>query len=158
MSSLASAPADSIETPYGWTVASVSVAIMSIGFGAPYVITVGLKGIAAEYDWPRWIPSLAVSASYIGAGLGGILMGYSVFRGIVDKTPRDTFDTKVLMTATRDGFWSLLFPFFIFFGTNFGWLVDRIGSLSAFLALGVALPLLLVLVTIVLTHRVARSS
>lgn len=45
-----------------------------------------------------------------------------------------------------------------FFGTNFGWLVDRIGSLSAFLALGVALPLLLVLVTIVLTHRVARSS
>jgi C4-dicarboxylate transporter DctM subunit len=61
-------------------------------------------------------------ASGYGPGLviGGILMGYSVFRGVVDKTPRDTFDTKVLVTATRDGFWSLLFPFFIFFGTNFG--------------------------------------
>ncbi|MBX7196558.1 MAG: TRAP transporter large permease subunit [Sandaracinaceae bacterium] len=61
-------------------------------------------------------------ASGYGPGLviGGILMGYSVFRGVVDKTPRDTFDTQVLMTATRDGFWSLLFPFFIFFGTNFG--------------------------------------
>ncbi|MBN8615321.1 MAG: TRAP transporter large permease subunit [Deltaproteobacteria bacterium] len=61
-------------------------------------------------------------ASGYGPGLviGGILMGYSIFRGVVDKTPRDTFDTKVLMAATRDGFWSLLFPFFIFFGTNSG--------------------------------------
>ncbi len=76
MSTPGSAKADSIETPYGWTVASASVAIMSIGFGAPYVITVGLKDIAAEHDWPRWIPSLAVSAAYLGAGLGGILMGW----------------------------------------------------------------------------------
>ena len=61
-------------------------------------------------------------ASGYGPGLviGGILMGYSIFRGVVDKTPRDTFDTKVLTAATRDGFWSLLFPFFIFFGTNSG--------------------------------------
>lgn len=61
-------------------------------------------------------------ASGYGPGLviGGILMGYSVFRGVVDKTPRDTFDVKKLGEATRDGFWSLLFPLFIFFGTNFG--------------------------------------
>ncbi len=55
-----------------------------------------------------------------GIVIGAILMAYSVFRGVVDKTPRDTFDWKVLGAATRDGFWSLLFPFFIFFGTNFG--------------------------------------
>jgi C4-dicarboxylate transporter DctM subunit len=61
-------------------------------------------------------------ASGYGPGLviGGILMGYSVFRGVVDKTPRDTFDAAKVATATRDGFWSLLFPFFIFFGTNSG--------------------------------------
>jgi C4-dicarboxylate transporter DctM subunit len=61
-------------------------------------------------------------ASGYGPGLviGGILMGYSVFRGVIDKTPRDTFDLKKLGEATRDGFWSLLFPLFIFFGTNFG--------------------------------------
>jgi C4-dicarboxylate transporter DctM subunit len=61
-------------------------------------------------------------ASGYGPGLviGGILMGYSVFRGVVDKTPRDPFDASVVLTATRDGFWSLLFPFFIFFGTNSG--------------------------------------
>lgn len=67
---------DSIETPYGWTVASASLAIMSVGFGAPYVVTVGLKTIAAEHDWPRWVPSLAIGAGMIGAGLGGILMGW----------------------------------------------------------------------------------
>jgi C4-dicarboxylate transporter DctM subunit len=61
-------------------------------------------------------------ASGYGPGLviGGTLMGYSVFRGVVDKTPRDVFDGRKLYEATRDGFWSLLFPFFIFFGTNFG--------------------------------------
>jgi C4-dicarboxylate transporter DctM subunit len=55
-----------------------------------------------------------------GVVIGGVLMGYSVFRGVVDKTPRDAFDVRKLLEATRDGFWSLLFPFFIFFGTNFG--------------------------------------
>ncbi|GAB4201439.1 MAG: hypothetical protein OHK0013_13440 [Sandaracinaceae bacterium] len=61
-------------------------------------------------------------ASGYGPGLviGGTLMAYSVFRGVADKTPRDTFDGIKLLEATRDGFWSLLFPFFIFFGTNFG--------------------------------------
>ncbi len=55
-----------------------------------------------------------------GLVIGGILMGYSVFRGVVDKTPRDTFEVRKLFEATRDGFWSLLFPLFIFFGTNSG--------------------------------------
>ena len=44
------------------------------------------------------------------------------------------------------------------FGMNFGWLTDRIGTFGAFLGLGVVLPLLLTGATMVLTHRVARSS
>ena len=44
------------------------------------------------------------------------------------------------------------------FGMNFGWLTDRIGTFGAFLGLGVVLPLLLMGATMVLTHRVARSS
>lgn len=44
------------------------------------------------------------------------------------------------------------------FGMNFGWLTDRIGTLGAFLSLGVALPVVLMLLTMLLTHRVARSS
>lgn len=67
---------ESIETPYGWTVATASLAMLSIGFGTPYVLTVGLKTIAAEQDWPRWVPSLAIGANMLGAGAGGILMGW----------------------------------------------------------------------------------
>jgi len=67
---------DSVETSYGWVVAVASMAIMGIGFGAPYVVVVGLKPIAAEFAWPRSIPSLATASAYIGTGLGGIAMGW----------------------------------------------------------------------------------
>ena len=50
--------------------------VMGIGFGGPYITVVALKPIAAEFDWPRSIPSFASSATYIGAGLGGIAMGW----------------------------------------------------------------------------------
>lgn len=119
MSSLASAPAGSIETPYGWTVASASVAIMSIGFGAPYVITVGLKGIAAEHDWPRWIPSLAVAASYVGAGLGGILMGWWADRHGAWK-PAALAGIMILLgtlvVASGDSAWSMILGYGLLIG------------------------------------------
>jgi MFS family permease len=67
--------ASSIESPLGWRIAIISMLLMGIGFGGPYITVVGLKPIAAEFDWPRSIPSFASSATYIGAGLGGIFMG-----------------------------------------------------------------------------------
>ncbi len=69
-------PAPSIETPLGWRIAVVSMLLMGIGFGGPYITVVALKPIAAEFDWPRSIPSFASAMTYIGAGLGGILMGW----------------------------------------------------------------------------------
>ncbi|MDW8246885.1 MAG: TRAP transporter large permease subunit, partial [Sandaracinaceae bacterium] len=61
-------------------------------------------------------------ASGYGPGflIGGLLMAYSVFRGLVDRIPREPFAWRNLALATRDGFWSLLFPAFIFVGTNSG--------------------------------------
>jgi MFS family permease len=67
---------ESIESRAGWTVAVASLLIMSIGFGTPYVVVVGLKPIAAEMGWPRAVPSLANALAYIGAGVGGIAMGW----------------------------------------------------------------------------------
>ncbi len=65
----------SVETRYGWVVLGASVALMSIGFGGLYVIIIALKPIAAEFDWPRTIPSLANALSWAGAGFGGIAFG-----------------------------------------------------------------------------------
>src|SRR5471030_2353349 len=65
-----------IESRQGWIVAIASMLIVSIGFGTPYVVVVGLKPIAAELDWPRAVPSLANALAYIGAGVGGIFAGW----------------------------------------------------------------------------------
>lgn len=65
----------SVEQPYGWIVAVASMLMMTVGMGAPYLVVVALKPIAAEFGWPRAIPSFCYSLALIGAGIGGLLMG-----------------------------------------------------------------------------------
>ena len=57
-------------------------------------------------------------ASGFGPGLvmGSILIGYSFYEGLVYKVPTQAFRFKKVMTATRDGFWALLFPVLILGG------------------------------------------
>ena len=67
---------DSVETPYGWVIAGASHLLVATAIGVSYLIVVSLKPIAAEFDWPRSIPSAAYAVMMIFAGVGGILMGY----------------------------------------------------------------------------------
>jgi MFS family permease len=67
---------DSIELPYGWVVIFASLTIHTIGLAAPTILFVTLKPIAAEFDWPRAVPSLAYSLLMLGSGVGGIAMGW----------------------------------------------------------------------------------
>ena len=67
--------AGSIETPYGWWVAIASTLMITVAFGSTYLVVVGLKPIAADFGWPRQVPSAGYSAALFGAGVGGILMG-----------------------------------------------------------------------------------
>ncbi|MGB5812486.1 MAG: TRAP transporter large permease subunit [Polyangiales bacterium] len=57
-------------------------------------------------------------AAGFGPGLvmGSILIGYSFYQGIVDKVPTAPFKFQKLLTATRDGFWALMFPLLILGG------------------------------------------
>jgi MFS family permease len=66
----------SVETPASWLMAGVAVLLLSISFGAPLVVVVGLAPIAETLGEARAIPSLASSLAYFGAGLGGIGMGW----------------------------------------------------------------------------------
>lgn len=68
--------ATSIETTYGWVVAITSTLMIATAFGATYLVVVGLKPIQAEFDWPRQIPSAAYAVALLGAGLGGITVGF----------------------------------------------------------------------------------
>ena len=65
----------SVETSYGWVVVFASLALHSISLGAPTILFVALKPIAADLDTVRAVPSLAYSLLMIGTGIGGIAMG-----------------------------------------------------------------------------------
>ena len=56
-------------------VLAASVLTLLIGSGAMFLVVVALKPIAAEFSWPRQVPSLAFSLQFFGAGFGGFLMG-----------------------------------------------------------------------------------
>ncbi|ATG55779.1 hypothetical protein CFK41_14090 [Brachybacterium ginsengisoli] len=45
-----------------------------------------------------------------------------------------------------------------FFGMNFGWMTDHIGSATAFVLLGVMVPAVLTAITLAVIHRMTRSS
>lgn len=55
--------------------AAVSVALLSLSFGALWINAVGLKSIAADLGGARSAPSLANSLAWLGSSVGGIAMG-----------------------------------------------------------------------------------
>ena len=66
----------SIETRFSWVVACTALGILAVTYGSPLVVIVAMKAIAADLDTPRSVPALAASLSWLGAGLGGIFMGW----------------------------------------------------------------------------------
>ena len=66
----------SIESRSSWVIAIVALAVLTISNGAPLVTVVAMKPIAQEFGTSRSGPALAVSLSYVGSGLGGMLMGW----------------------------------------------------------------------------------
>ena len=66
----------SIESRQSWVIASVSLAILAVAFGGPWIAVVALKTIAAETGGARSVPAFASSLAWFGAGLGGIAMGW----------------------------------------------------------------------------------
>ena len=113
------AAAESVETPYGWVVVAASNLLMTVGTVGMYVGIVGLKPIAAEFDWPRSIPSLAYSLLMVGAGFGGIVMGlWSDKRGLggVSLLGAIMVGTGAMLVSTTAHYWSLLLVCALFLG------------------------------------------
>jgi MFS family permease len=65
-----------LDSSAAWRVSLASLAILSVALGAPYVVTVALKPIAAEFGGYRAIPSGAASLAWLGTGVGGLGMGW----------------------------------------------------------------------------------
>ena len=66
----------SVEGRASWTAACVTLAILSISYGSPLLIVVGLKPIQEALGTDRSVVALAGALIWIGTGLGGILWGW----------------------------------------------------------------------------------
>jgi MFS family permease len=75
-----------VEGHGAWAAASVALVLLSISYGSPLLIVVGLKPIAADLDTQRQVISLAAAMTWVGTGLGGILMGWLADRIGVRRT------------------------------------------------------------------------
>ena len=70
------APTATVDSRAAWVVASASLVILAIAYGAPLLAAVALKPIAAEFGTARAAPAAAVSFALIGAAFGGIAAGW----------------------------------------------------------------------------------
>ena len=77
---MSATPDATVEGPASWRAVALTTAIITVGFGAPYVSVVALKAIAADLGAPRSVPALANSLAYLGIGVGGIAMGWGADR------------------------------------------------------------------------------
>src|SRR5260221_1337999 len=76
IASTARADPASIETSKSWVVATAVLAILTFTYGAPLVVAVGLKDIAADLGSARAVPAFAGAVVWMGFGLGSIGMGW----------------------------------------------------------------------------------
>jgi MFS family permease len=65
----------SIESRASWVVASVSLMLLGMSYGAPWITVVALKAIAADMGDARSVPALANALAWFGTAAGGIVMG-----------------------------------------------------------------------------------
>ncbi len=66
----------SIEGRGSWIAAGLTLAILSIAYGSPLLIVVGLKPIQEALGTDRSVIALAGSLLWVGTGIGGIPMGW----------------------------------------------------------------------------------
>ena len=63
------------DSRYAWTRLAVTLALMTIGSAAMYVVSVVLPAVQAEFGVARADASLPYTLMMVGFGLGGVLMG-----------------------------------------------------------------------------------
>jgi MFS family permease len=111
-------PGESIEGRRSWVAACLTLAVLSIGYGAPLLVVVGLKPIQATLLSDRSVIALAGALTWVGTGLGGILMGWVADRiGIRATTSLGAISTAAGLALSASGsVWALYVGHGLFMG------------------------------------------
>lgn len=70
----------SIESRASWVAAGATLAILALAYGSTLLIVVGLSAMETALGVPRAVLALAGSLTWVGTGLGGIVMGWMADR------------------------------------------------------------------------------
>ena len=68
-------PGASIESRQSWVAAWVTLTLLTVCFGSTLAVVVGLKPITEDLGTTRQLVALAGALTWLGTGLGGIVMG-----------------------------------------------------------------------------------
>ena len=98
-----------IENRSSWVAAGLTLAILSISYGSPLLIVVGLKPMTEAMATDRSVLALAGSLVWVGTGFGGIPMGWLADRiGIRAIVALGTVSMACgLALSTQDSLWAL---------------------------------------------------
>lgn len=110
---------DSIETSYSWVIAFASLATLALSMGANYLAIISVPFLEADFGWSRSAASSLYSITTLGAGVGGIVMGYYVTKvGIraALHVAAAAILVGCILAALANSLTALLAPAFLFIG------------------------------------------
>jgi MFS family permease len=109
---------DSIESRQSWIAACVVLALLSVSYGSPLLVVVGLKPIEQDLGTSRQLVALAGALTWVGTGLGGILMGWVAERlGIRRTVSFGAVMIAIGLTVSATGsIWAILVSHALFVG------------------------------------------
>ena len=118
-SAAAAAPAaHGVESRQSWVIACIVLALLSISYGSPLVLIVGLKPITEDLGTIRQVTALAAALTWIGTGAGGILMGWVADRIGIRRTVcfGATMIAAGLCLSATGKIWALYLGHFLLLG------------------------------------------
>jgi MFS family permease len=99
-------------------VAGLALGLLSVSYGSPLLLIVGLKPITEDLGTIRQVTALATAVTWIGTGAGGILMGWIADRIGIRRTV--IFGAAMialgLAISATGSIWALFIGHFLFLG------------------------------------------
>jgi MFS family permease len=110
---------DSIEQPYSWIIAFASLSTLALAMGGNYLAIVSIPFLEIDMGWSRAAATSVYTATTLGAGIGGIVMGYFVSKKGVQPAlfiAAAAIAGGCAIASLAENLPSLLLPVFLFIG------------------------------------------
>jgi MFS family permease len=114
----AAPPAAAVDGRSSWVAAGLALGLLSVSYGSPLLLIVGLKPITEDLGTIRQVTALVTAVTWIGTGAGGILMGWIADRIGIRRTVifGATMIALGLAISATGSIWALFLGHFLFVG------------------------------------------